>query len=301
MQQDGGESFTFSEPAARSIKIVLAEWGTKAKDAMCTHLLSIPCAILSSFESVGSMCFPAPCTCRVSAIRRPSRTNSVKDPTPGWHLRSSAACFGPNAPAMATIATTPILEKDRKEGSVDSIMDEKLPMDDKESGEFHPDGLIDLKAVALSDDVGDVFDNVRAIDLGADGKERPIETDSDYALRLISLEDDPSLPIFTFRMWFLALGLSCFGAVLGQIFIFAFIIGKIMEEIIPGPSVTARIKTRDNRFWRFMNPGPFNIKEHVSITIMASTASSSALAISIFAAQDLYYNIRPNPATGIFT
>jgi hypothetical protein len=50
-----------------------------------------------------------------------------------------------------------------------------------------------------------------------------------------------------------------------------------------------------------MNPGPFNIKEHVSITIMASTASSSALAISIFAAQDLYYHIRPNPAVGIFT
>ena len=45
------------------------------------------------------------------------------------------------------------------------------------------------------------------------------ETDSDYALRLLSLEDDPTLPIFTFRMWFLSLGLSCFGAVLGQIFV----------------------------------------------------------------------------------
>lgn len=45
------------------------------------------------------------------------------------------------------------------------------------------------------------------------------ETDADYALRLISLEDDPTLPIWTFRMWFLSLGLSCFGAVLGQIFV----------------------------------------------------------------------------------
>ena len=34
---------------------------------------------------------------------------------------------------------------------------------------------------------------------------------------------------------------------------------------------------------------------------MASTASSSALAISIFAAQDLYYDVRPNAAVGIFT
>lgn len=41
----------------------------------------------------------------------------------------------------------------------------------------------------------------------------------DVATRLISLEDDPTLPVFTFRMWFLGLGLSCFGAVLGQIFV----------------------------------------------------------------------------------
>jgi hypothetical protein len=45
------------------------------------------------------------------------------------------------------------------------------------------------------------------------------ETDADYATRLISLDDDPTLRIYTFRMWFLALGLSCFAAVLGQIFV----------------------------------------------------------------------------------
>ncbi|RDB30180.1 Oligopeptide transporter 3 [Hypsizygus marmoreus] len=171
-------------------------------------------------------------------------------------------------------------------------------------------------------DIGEVFaEGPRLIDLGEDGKERPIETDADYSLRLLSLEDDPSLPIFTFRMWFLSLGLACFGAVLGQIFYFrpqtvsvsqlflqiiSFLLGKAMEEVIPGPGVTvgfmkARLTIPDNRFWRFLNPGPFNIKEHVAITIMASTASSSALAISIFAAQDLYYNVRPNAAVGIFT
>ena len=45
------------------------------------------------------------------------------------------------------------------------------------------------------------------------------ETDMDYAVRLISLEDDPTLPIWTFRMWFLSLGLSCFAAILSQIFV----------------------------------------------------------------------------------
>ncbi|KAH9477169.1 Oligopeptide transporter 3 [Psilocybe cubensis] len=171
-------------------------------------------------------------------------------------------------------------------------------------------------AEVTSSEIGEVFaDGPRLIDLGEDGKERPIETDLDYSTRLLSLDDDPTLPIWTFRMWFLSIGLSCFGAVLGQIFYFrpqtltvsqlflqiiSYIMGKVLEELLPGPG-NSRFKTSDSRFWRFFNPGPFNIKEHVAITIMASTASSSALAISIFAAQDLYYNVKPNAAVGIFT
>lgn len=82
---------------------------------------------------------------------------------------------------------------------------------------------------------GDVYDDLRIIDMDENGKERPIgmfselflrlrltatsETDVDIATRLISLEDEPTLPAFTFRMWFLGLGLACFGSVLGQIFV----------------------------------------------------------------------------------
>jgi hypothetical protein len=113
-----------------------------------------------------------------------------------------------------------------------------------ESGPFFNDAKVNEKEANESVEVsseppGDVYDDSRAIDLGADGKERPIgrsttvksvlhrksiltfyaETDIDVATRLISLEDDPSLPVFTFRLWFLGLGLSCFGAVLGQIFV----------------------------------------------------------------------------------
>ena len=112
--------------------------------------------------------------------------------------------------------------------------DEKLNEKEPEANE----------SVEVSSDLpGDVYEDSRAIDLGADGKERPIgrstavnsdlqrinhsyllraETDIDVVTRLISLEDDPSLPVFTFRLWFLGLGLSCFGAVLGQIFVRAF-------------------------------------------------------------------------------
>jgi hypothetical protein len=125
-------------------------------------------------------------------------------------------------------------------------------------------------------------------------------TDRDVATRLISLEDDPTMPAFTFRMFFLGLGLSCFGAVLGQIFvsisfggqafaptlliplfqyfrpqtvyvsqlflqIIAYILGICLETIIPGPGhPVEKFRMNDSAFWRFMNPGPFSTLHQTS-------------------------------------
>ncbi|KAF7342730.1 OPT oligopeptide transporter [Mycena sanguinolenta] len=210
---------------------------------------------------------------------------------------------------MAAVETPSLARNglsDEKRASNSSFDDEKgvVPISEK----------IDLDN---AEEVGEVFaDGPRLIDLGADGHERPIVTDEDYATRLVSLDDDPTLRVFTFRMWFLGLGLSCFSAVLGQIFYFrpqtiyvsqlfiqilGFLMGRAMEWLIPGPSEYALIRTSDNWFWRFMNHGRFNLKEHVAMTIMASTASNSALAISIFASQELYYYVETNIAVGIFT
>ncbi|GJN93053.1 hypothetical protein Rhopal_006098-T1 [Rhodotorula paludigena] len=140
------------------------------------------------------------------------------------------------------------------------------------------------------------------------GKERPIETAEDIATRCISLEDDPSMQIHTFRMYFLGLGLTCFAAVLGQIFYFrpqtvyvsqlflqviAFILGRTWAAVLPNAS--------RGKFWAFLNPCEFTLKEHVAILIMSSTASSSAEAISVFATNDLYYNNSPNYGVAIFT
>ncbi|KAJ7760866.1 peptide transporter MTD1 [Mycena maculata] len=179
------------------------------------------------------------------------------------------------------------------------------------------DGKNETSSIQIAGPVDEVYNDLREIDLDDNGKERPIVTDVDVATRLISLEDDPTLPVFTFRMWFLGLGLSCFGAVLGQIFYFrpqtisvsqlflqilAYILGVVLQEVIPGPgNERYGFKTPNNAFWRFMNPGPFNLKEHVAITIFASTASGSALAISVFAADELYYDLQINPGVGIFT
>ncbi|KIJ51977.1 hypothetical protein M422DRAFT_776315 [Sphaerobolus stellatus SS14] len=145
------------------------------------------------------------------------------------------------------------------------------------------------------------------------GKEKVLETPEDFATALVSLEDDPTLRIHTFRMWFSGIGLAVFGAVLGMLFqfrpqvigvsalflqILAFMLGKMFEFIIPSPGSKYH---KNNWFWNFMNPGPFNIKEHVAAQIMANTAAGAALACFVFAADDLFYNITVNAGNAIFT
>ncbi|GJJ13987.1 hypothetical protein Clacol_008244 [Clathrus columnatus] len=138
------------------------------------------------------------------------------------------------------------------------------------------------------------------------GKEKVLETAEDFATALVSLDDDPTLPVHTLRMWFAGLGLAAFGAILGMLFQFrpqvisvsalflqllAYMIGKVFEFIIPSPGSKWH---NGGRFWNFLNPGPFNIKEHVAAQIMANTAATAALACFVFASDDLFYNISVN-------
>ncbi len=51
---------------------------------------------------------------------------------------------------------------------------------------------------------------------------------------------------------------------------------------------------------RFLNPFPFNSKEHAFIVIMASATATNAVSTEILAAQKLYYNMDPSPGAAIF-
>ncbi|KAI0926086.1 hypothetical protein AcW1_008352 [Taiwanofungus camphoratus] len=72
--------------------------------------------------------------------------------------------------------------------------------------------------------------------------------------------------------------------------ILSYWVGNGMHILIPSKGI-----------FRWLNPGPFNIKEHVAIIIMSSTAATSAVAIQVISVQDLYYNNKMNPAIAIFT
>ncbi|KAI3878638.1 hypothetical protein MKW98_027943 [Papaver atlanticum] len=122
-------------------------------------------------------------------------------------------------------------------------------------------------------------------------------------VRLVVPEtDDPSLPVMTFRVWFLGT-LSCtiliflntfftyrtqpltISAILMQIIVLP--IGKFMASVLPKRNITILGKSFS------LNPGSFNMKEHVIITIFANCGVSSgggdAYSIGAITVMKAYY------------
>ncbi|KAG1715802.1 hypothetical protein ID866_1378 [Astraeus odoratus] len=115
----------------------------------------------------------------------------------------------------------------------------------------------------------------------------------------VSSVDDPTMPVNTFRMWFLGVFYTVFVSGLNQFFSFrypsviitgivaqltALPLGKGLERILP----TTRFNTLG--FTWSLNPGPFTIKEHVLITVMANLVVSGAYATDVVATQRTFYN-----------
>ncbi|KAG0146029.1 hypothetical protein CROQUDRAFT_45020 [Cronartium quercuum f. sp. fusiforme G11] len=118
------------------------------------------------------------------------------------------------------------------------------------------------------------------------------EPESDVTL--FSLDDDPNLPVMTFRSILVGVLEGILGAAVTQLFMFKPVHLRIQPlflqitsmlfgrglALIPGP-----------KWW---NPGPFSIKETAFASIMSSSASVGAFAIEMLAAQDLYFDRVPN-------
>ncbi|KAF8919170.1 OPT oligopeptide transporter protein-domain-containing protein [Mucidula mucida] len=168
-------------------------------------------------------------------------------------------------------------------------------LDKKDSQDVEKSAVTDVsyEKVDVSSDISDVLDD-----------EVVIQKAEDVAVQVISTRDDPDVPIFTFRLVFLGIGLSAFSAVLATIYTFkpqnasvsqlfcliiAYVLGEGMAGFIP---------TRG--YWKYLNPGPFNIKEHTAIVIMASTASTVSTTMEVIAAMDLFYDLKLNAGVAIF-
>ncbi|CAJ0764258.1 1460_t:CDS:2, partial [Entrophospora sp. SA101] len=114
---------------------------------------------------------------------------------------------------------------------------------------------------------------------------------------------DPSLQSITFRFWVLMLG-----AAISQFYYFrsngggysvffvllvSHVLGKWMSNVLP----TKQIQIYN---WKFsLNPGPFNIKEHVCIAVAAAAGGGTAYATDIIAIRQLFYGDSANFLLGI--
>lgn len=111
--------------------------------------------------------------------------------------------------------------------------------------------------------------------------------------------DDPTLPVLTFRMWVLGLASCVLLSFVNQFFwyrtqplnvssicaqIAVVPIGHFMAKVLP-----TRSFFKGTRFEFTMNPGPFNVKEHVLITIFANSGAGSVYATHILTAVKLLY------------
>lgn len=161
------------------------------------------------------------------------------------------------------------------------------------------------------------------IDRGSDTdrEDAIIVTGADAAQHLLPLRDDFD-PALTFRSIFLATCLSAFQAVMSQIYTFkptqvnisgtfivliAYFAGNGWAFILPrGDKREAAWRAANGdgplpfwiKFFKFINPRPWSIKEHAISAITATSASNAAASIFVFSAQDLFYDL-PLSATTV--
>ncbi|THH07611.1 hypothetical protein EW146_g9262 [Bondarzewia mesenterica] len=99
--------------------------------------------------------------------------------------------------------------------------------------------------------------------------------------------DDPSMPASTFRAWVIGVIWAIIIPGVNQFFFFRYPsvnITQIVPQLLTFPVCKLWAYAMPN--WRFMglsiNPGPFTVKEHVIITIMAGVGAQSAYAVRPF-------------------
>ncbi|KAJ7822431.1 small oligopeptide transporter [Mycena leptocephala] len=107
--------------------------------------------------------------------------------------------------------------------------------------------------------------------------------------------DDPEMPVSTIRSWTLGILFSILIPCMNQFFHFRYPsvnLGPVVAQLIAFPigSIWARWMPNVAIFGIPLNPGPFTIKEHVLIIVMAGVGSGSAYATDIIAVQKTFYD-----------
>ncbi|KAJ6516399.1 glutathione transporter [Mycena sanguinolenta] len=117
----------------------------------------------------------------------------------------------------------------------------------------------------------------------------------------VSSGDDPLMPVNTFRMWLLGSFFTVLLAGLNQVFEYrspsVFVTGIVgqLVSLPAGKLLEWVLPTRSFKIGKFvfsLNPGPFNIKEHVCISAMINVAYNGAIATDVLATQHSFFGQR---------
>ncbi|KAJ1957997.1 hypothetical protein GGI12_004861, partial [Dipsacomyces acuminosporus] len=138
------------------------------------------------------------------------------------------------------------------------------------------------------------------LDKAAQYNEEEEDEDSPFEMVRIAVsnKDSPDLPSMTFRTWFLGVIFCGALAFVNQFYWFrqnqislgsavvqivSFPLGYLMAKFLP----TRKFRTFG---WEWsLNPGPFNIKEHVLITICATACAQTAYALDVVVIKKMWY------------
>ncbi|KAH8885598.1 OPT oligopeptide transporter [Thozetella sp. PMI_491] len=197
-------------------------------------------------------------------------------------------------------------------------LDEKSPVAISELSKSGSDGRVVVDAVGSKDgsktpgiesDSQDASSAVASEEPRHDFTSDEFRTIPEIVRNVVSFEDDPTLPVITFRSVFLATIFCIIGSIVSQISYFRtttadfpvfFVIlasaplGRLLARVLPDYKVPLGQ-------WSFsLNPGPFSVKEHAIIGIAANAGSRGQWASFLPTNAALYYGITMNPAVALF-
>ncbi|GAA5871140.1 hypothetical protein JCM3774_006803 [Rhodotorula dairenensis] len=171
---------------------------------------------------------------------------------------------------------------------------------------------ISLRHLGRSDHASS-FDETKVADIEAAGLRRrhrapPILEDSMYpeVQASVSNIDDPNACVLTVRVWFLGLFFCLVFAALNTFFslrypaplitpiitqLFSYPFGRFLASYLPARSLSLPRWTRWIGLPRkiSLNPGPFSIKEHALLVIMANVSTGPAFALNYSVAAEKLY------------
>ncbi|CAO3655326.1 unnamed protein product [Mucor fragilis] len=149
------------------------------------------------------------------------------------------------------------------------------------------------------------FDDVDKMDDFSEQDTKKFHNEEDLDIAIVNdvavTEDDTSLRSVTVRSVLIGVMLACLSSSISQLMTFKPVgipLTDTFMMILAYVFCTFWARVLPKGGW--LNPGPFNIKEHTCIYVMISAANTSAYGTWILSAQELFYQDTPGAAGSIF-